>query len=120
MKIVPPVGAAMDGLHFLDENGHEVMDPTPVAPPLGWTPTPSIIDHIRNLVRQEMSRQAEEDGFESFDEADDFSDDDDDPSSPYEEQFEPSTGAPAAPAAPAPQSPQSPAPSAASEPPVAS
>lgn len=79
------------GTHFLDENGHEVLDPTPVAPPVGFIQQPSMFEHIRNLVRTELSRRAADSGdLESFEEADDFDVGDDyDPTSPYEQQFDP-------------------------------
>lgn len=78
------------GTHFLDQNGHEVLDPTPMAPPVGFIQQPSMFEHIRNLVRTELSRRAAETGeLESFEEADDFDIGDDyDPTSPYEVQFE--------------------------------
>lgn len=89
MKQIPPSGS--DGTHFLDDEGREVMDPTPMAPPIGYNPQPSMIEHIRNMVRRELSQYAQESGAETFEEADDFDVGDDfDPSSPYEEVFEPS------------------------------
>lgn len=74
-----------------DENGFEHLDPTPIAPPINFRRQPSMVDHIRNLVRSERLRQeAMAAGFETFEEADDFSVGDDfDPTSPYEDEFEP-------------------------------
>ena len=94
MKIIPPMGTPdQDGVvtHTLNSNGHELVDDTPMSPPIGYRPTPSMIDHIRNMVRSELlRREAEEAGFETFEEADDFEVGDDyDPTSPYEETFEP-------------------------------
>lgn len=74
-----------------DPEGRELMDPTPIAPPIGYKKSPSIAEQIRNMVRSERLRQeAESQGYESFEEADDFEVGDDfDPKSPYEEVFEP-------------------------------
>lgn len=77
-----------------------IPDPTPVAPPLGYTRQPSITERIREMVRSEHLRQAAEAaGVETFEEANDFEVGDDfDPASPYEEVYEPpadvSTGVP--------------------------
>ena len=74
-----------------DDQGRELMDPTPVAPPIGYRKSPSITEQIRNMIRSERLREeAEEQGYESFEDADDFDVGDDyDPKSPYEEIFEP-------------------------------
>lgn len=70
----------------------EVVDPTPVAPPVGYKKQPTIWEQQRALIRSELSRQAEAQGFESFEESDDFEVGDDyDPKTPYEADFEPST-----------------------------
>lgn len=95
----------------LDKNGHEVVSSIPVEPPLGYKKQPTMIEHIRNMVRSEHLRvAAERMGAETFEEADDFDVGDDfDPNSPYEEVFDPPVDekgkvvpAPAAPAAPVP------------------
>lgn len=36
-------------------NGQEVGSPVPIAPPIGFTPGPDLIDQIRMMVRREMS-----------------------------------------------------------------
>lgn len=74
-----------------DESGGELMDPTPIAPPLGYKKSPTIAEQIRTMIQGERLRQeAEAAGYESFEEADDFEVGDDfDPRSPYEEVFEP-------------------------------
>lgn len=80
------------GAHLkFDEEGREVMDPLPIAPPIGYKKAPSISETIRNMIRSErLKQEAEAQGFESFEEADDFDVGDDyDPKSPYEEVFEP-------------------------------
>lgn len=73
----------------LDMYGSEVPDQTPVAIPAyikKWDQR----DSIREMIREALSREAEEAGYESFEEADDFDVGDDyDPSSPYEEEFDP-------------------------------
>lgn len=73
----------------LDDRGHEVLDATPVAMPVGWSRPPSLQDQVRRFVRQELSRQAAEAGMETFEEADDFDVGDDfEPSSPWELTFD--------------------------------
>lgn len=76
---------------YLDQQGREMPNPTPLAPPLGYKKQPSIREQIRNMVRGEQLRLAAESaGVETFEEADDFDVGDDyDPTSPYEEVFEP-------------------------------
>lgn len=76
----------------LDEEGREVPDPRPVAPPIGYVKQPSMVEHIRSLVRSTMLQQAAEAaGMETFEDADDFDVDDeqDDPRTPYEAVFDP-------------------------------
>jgi len=79
------------GAHLkFDGEGREIMDPTPIAPPLGYKRSKSISEQIREMVRSEKLRQeAEAEGYESFEDADDFEIGDFDPRSPYEEVFEP-------------------------------
>lgn len=72
-----------------DENGHEVLDPTPVAIPVGFRRPPSLQEMIRQYVRRELSQQAAAEGHETFEEADDFDVGDDyDPRSPWELDFD--------------------------------
>lgn len=75
----------------LDEDGKELLDGTPMAPPIGYRKQPSLSDQIRAMVRSEKLRlEVESAGAESFEEADDFDVGDDyDPRSPYEEVFDP-------------------------------
>lgn len=87
----------------LDENGHEIVSNVPMEPPLGYKKQPSMVEHIRNMVKSEMlRREVQEAGAETFEEADDFdiADDPVDPSTPFEEVFEPA--APVPPPTPAP------------------
>lgn len=68
----------------LDEKGHEILDPTPVAKPVRALRRPSTLDEIRHYIGI-VNREAEEQGQESFEEADDFEVGDDyDPTSPWE------------------------------------
>lgn len=66
----------------------EVLDPTPVAIPLKYTRMSRHNETIRQMIRSELSRVAEDAGHETFEEADDFEIDDLDPTSPYEQEFE--------------------------------
>lgn len=76
----------------LNEKGHEILDETPVSVPFKIQRR-SYFDHVREFIRQEVSRNALETGHETFEEADDFDVGDDyDPSSPYEMQFDPDLG----------------------------
>lgn len=69
-----------------DEHGREILDPTPVAMPVGFKRPPSLDERIRAFVRTELSRQAAEEGNETFEEADDFDvpDEEESPLSRYE------------------------------------
>ena len=74
--------------------GREIPDEVPVAPPLGYIRQPSMVEHMREMVRSELlRREALSAGFESFDEADDFDVPDEDPLEfsgyEYEAVFEP-------------------------------
>lgn len=83
----------------------EYLDPTPIAPPIGYRAQPSLIEQVRSMVRTVVSERAEAQGHESFDEGDDFDVGDDyDPTSPYEYDFEP-PAMPAKPVADAPKPP---------------
>lgn len=74
-----------------DELGREVLDPTPVAPPVRFERGLSQQEHIRRLIQVEMSRAALEEGQESFEEADDFDtgEGDDLPLTRWEAEFDP-------------------------------
>lgn len=82
------VGARFTGL--FEGSRHEVLSAIPVAPPVGYKKQPSMVDHIRGLVRSEHLRwAAQNSGAETFEEADDFEVGDDyDPTSPYEGDFD--------------------------------
>lgn len=74
----------------------EHLDPTPIAPPVGYRKSPSLREQIREMVRSErLAQELAASGYETFEEADDFDvDDDEDPNSPYEVHFDPPTPAP--------------------------
>lgn len=73
--------------------GSEILDTTPIEPPLGYLKQPSMVEHIRALIQSEkLKQEAAEQGDESFDEADDFDVEDDvEPISEFEMEryFEP-------------------------------
>lgn len=78
---------------YLDKNGHEVVDSTPMAPPLGYVEQPSMMDMIAAQVRASRL-EAELDALEESEEdADDFEIHDDTdalPGTPWENDKEPS------------------------------
>lgn len=88
-----PGVADLDGVVIQDELGREILDGTPMAPPVGYKKQPSMVDIVRNMVRSErLKAEAEAAGLESFEDADDFAIADDEgelPSSPHENQFDP-------------------------------
>jgi len=69
---------------MLNENGHEVLDDTPIALPLRLSRPPSRLEELRSLLNV-VNREALTNGQETFQEADDFNVGDDyDPRSPWE------------------------------------
>lgn len=77
------------GLH---PNGTPILDPTPIAPPIGYVKAPSMVEIVRDMVRGERLRQeALAAGAETFEESEDFDVGDEDfhASSPFENQFDP-------------------------------
>lgn len=76
-----------------NQNGEEILDQTPVNVPLGFKRPMTLNERMKQMVREEASRIAQEHGAETFEEADDFniSDDPIDPTSPWEEDFDPET-----------------------------
>lgn len=70
---------------MLNENGHEIPDPRPMARPLHLSVPETLAQQIQRMVRSELSLRAQAQGFESFEEAEDFDvGDDEELSSPYE------------------------------------
>lgn len=88
----PETGELFELTHKLDEHGHEILDGTPIAPPIGYKKQDSIFDHVRNMIRSErLAMEVEAAGFETFEESEDFEIGDDfDPTTPYENTFDPS------------------------------
>lgn len=82
---------------YLNKLGQEMGDPVPTAPPVGYTPGPSLSDMVRRMIHNEISTAAELNEFETFEEADDFDVEDDppDPRTPYEAVFDPPPPPPA-------------------------
>lgn len=70
----------------LTEKGHEVPDPVPLAPPVGYIKPNSIFDQVREMIRSDALRQeALMAGAETFEDSDDFDIGDDyEPDAPYE------------------------------------
>jgi len=71
----------------LDELGREINNPNPAFISVGPKPL-TITEQIQRLLRVELSRQAQEQGFETFEESDDLEveDDDDAPLSAYQDE----------------------------------
>lgn len=77
--------AQITGVSVMLENGAEIPSPLPVAPPVGFTPGPDLIDQIRSMVRRELTLGDREELEESEDEAEDFDHPDlDEPFTRYE------------------------------------
>lgn len=113
--------------NYLNPDGSENPDPVPMAPPVGYNKQPTLVERIREMVREAaLAQQLAAQGVETFEEADDFDIPDDpyrEPDSPWEGEFEPvrsinqdildaaaaskkKAARPGAPQAPAEQSPQ--------------
>lgn len=75
----------------LNAAGAEVLDDTPIEPPIGYNPQVPLHLQIREMVRSaRLAEEAAAAGMETFEEADDFDVDDDfDPSTPWENDFDP-------------------------------
>lgn len=74
--------------------GYSRLDPTPIAPPLGYKKQPSLVEQIRHMVKSEaLAAAAAAAGAETFEESEDFEVDDElgviDPHSPWENDFDP-------------------------------
>lgn len=68
-----------------DKDGRQIPDTRPVETPLNFRAPPTINQMIQQMVRTELSKNAQEQGFESFEESEDFDiEDDPDPVSDYE------------------------------------
>lgn len=65
--------------------GRTYVDSTPMEPPVGYDPKPSLLQTVREMVKRDLSERAEAEGYESFDDADNFDTGEDDfPVSGYE------------------------------------
>lgn len=76
----------------LNEDGTAKLDPTPMAPPIGYKKHPSIFEVVRNMVTSEkLAQQAREAGAETFEESEDFEvgDEPDMLPSPWVNEFDP-------------------------------
>lgn len=76
------------GLH---PDGTPVLDPVPIAPPVGYKKHPSMVEIVRDMVLSErLAQAAREAGAETLEEAEDFDVQDDyDLQSPWENDFDP-------------------------------
>lgn len=78
-----------------DQLGHEIPDPTPMQPPLGYKRQDTLAAQMRAMiVSHELAKAAAAAGAETFEEADDFDIGDDwdqERHSPYEANFDPMT-----------------------------
>lgn len=58
------------GLH---PDGTPILDPTPMAPPIGYKKHPSMVEIVRDMVRSErLAQEAANMGHETFEESEDF------------------------------------------------
>lgn len=74
---------------YLDEQGREIPNPTPMQPPVGYKRRPTIAEQMRQMIRQ-ASYEAGQAGAETEEEANDFDVGEDmEPTSPWENDFEP-------------------------------
>lgn len=76
----------------LNPDGTPKLDPVPLAPPIGYKKSPSMVEIVRDMVRSErLAQEALRSGHETFEEAEDFDvgDEPDQMPSPWENEFEP-------------------------------
>lgn len=67
-----------------DKRGWEIPDPVPFATTVPMQRPPTLEETIARLVRQEVSKRAAAEGYETWEEADDFAVGEEDPSSIHE------------------------------------
>lgn len=66
-------------------SGHEIMDNTPIAVPTRFRRSLTLQEQIQLMIKRDMSRLAQQNGYETYEEADDFDvDDDPEMKSPYQ------------------------------------
>lgn len=118
----PETGETLSGMELVEYSytregrrlfGHELPNPTPIDPPIGFVPHEPVHEQIKRMVLRELAAQQGLDENDTLEEMDDFETDDPedfDPLSPWEEQFWPETQWPpsAESAGPAPDSPSAP------------
>lgn len=64
----------------LNADGTPMLDPVPLAPPIGYKKAPSMVEIVRDMVRSEkLALEAAARGFESLEESEDFDVDDEPP-----------------------------------------
>lgn len=75
----------------LKPDGTPILDPVPIAPPVGYKRHPSMVEIVRDMVKSERLAQAARDaGAETLEEAEDFDIDDEyQLGSPWENDFDP-------------------------------
>lgn len=76
----------------LNPKGRERPDPTPMQPPIGYKKQPSMVELVRQAVRDEhLRRDLNAAGMETFEESEDFDIPDDpvDPTSRWENDYDP-------------------------------
>ena len=76
----------------LNPDGTQILDPVPMAPPIGYKKHPSMVEIVRDMVRSEkLAQEAAASGRETFEESEDF-DVPDEPAlmpSPWTNDFDP-------------------------------
>lgn len=72
---------------FHNAEGQELLDPTPVAPPIGFVREPPLHERIRAMVQAEHARLREAQDVESFDESEDFRIPGEESDDPREDRF---------------------------------
>lgn len=74
---------------YLDPQGREIPNPTPMQPPIGYKRAPTIQEQMRAMIRQ-VSHEAAMSGHETEEEAGDFELDEEwEPTSQWEHPFDP-------------------------------
>lgn len=84
VRVDPETGAV---LNLLTEDGAEIPDPVPMAPPVGFKRQQPLHERIRAMVQHEYLRARESGEYESPEEADDFIIPGEDNMDPREERF---------------------------------
>lgn len=75
----------MDGKAFHDQFGREIVNPLSLAPPVGYTPEPTVMELIERQLALRLQQLAGTDEVDSLEEADDFDLEEEwDPTSLYE------------------------------------